>query len=556
MQPLNSFEDLVEVFGAERVRRCLPMALDVVLTGQGIGTYLAEVDGESIEYDAMMLPGVTSCTCDDFTVRHFCDHVAAVAVIVLGRGSMPEEAELDSELDSLSPTEIINSLPVQDLREILLSQLEATIPLGIALRLREQTEQSLTVPYGPDDTERFAPVRSAAEVFDRFAGDSDALIVAVENFINVVTPFQQAGYGPRLVQPVMEAASNIQKLIQKIGPSERLYSTWDSVVDLVKACSVPAKEQLVGWVEETLENEKPGQEFLTLDKIFSLLGDDQLRQLVDWLRAQNDDRIETWERTISISEKLGLDDVCRHQMLHVPRAAWNLAADRVLHKSSTTERISYIRNFFEQGLFAFGRSSAETYSAEPVLEWLLDSDSQEAQTLYEEMALALFDPRYPWESLRAVASVNSITAAEEATYLSQAKDVLDSEQLLLFQLILKSFGPEPERGAALISRSDAAKLDNMQSWIAFNRLQHSMPLTAINLGLGSIESEYRLFPSYHQQTIAEHLVDVKELAETVEETEAFDEFLGEFISQTCNDARMKSALRDAGLMPRDGENGE
>lgn len=550
MQPLNSFEDLVEVFGTERVRRCLSMALDVVLTGRGIGTYLAEVDGESVEYDAMMLPGVTSCTCDNFTVRHFCDHVAAVAVIVFGRGSMPDEAELDSELDSLSPAEIINSLPVEDLREILLSQLEATIPLDIALRLREQTEQSLAVPYGSDDTERFAPVRSAADIFDQFAGDSDALNAAVENFINVVTPFQQAGYGPRLVQPVMEAASKIQKLIQKIGPSERLYSTWDSVVDMVKACSVPADERLVGWVEETLGNEKSGQEFLTLDKIFSLLSDNQLRELIDWLCEQKDGRIETWERTISISEKLSLDGVYSYQMLHVPRAAWNLAADRVLHKSPTTERVMYIRNFFEQGLFAFGRSSEATYAAKPAFKWLMESNLPEANTLYNDMVLALFDPRHPWESLEAAAAVGPMTAADEEKYLAQAEEILGAEQFRLFQVILKTFGLEAKRDSVLISRGDAAMLDYDQSWLAFEKLRYTFPLTAINLGLGSIECEYHLFPSYHQQAIVDRLLEVEAAARLVGRLETFDEFLNEFAAMTCSDERMASALQDAGLIPR------
>lgn len=553
MQPLNSFEDLVEVFGTERVRRCLSMALDVVLTGRGIGTYLAEVDGESVEYDAMMLPGVTSCTCDNFTVRHFCDHVAAVAVIVFGRGSMPDEAELDSELDSLSPAEIINSLPVQDLREILLSQLEATIPLDIALRLREQTEQSLAVPYGSDDAERFAPVRSAAEIFDQFAGDSDALNAAVENFINVVTPFQQAGYGPRLVQPVMEAASKIQKLIQKIGPSERLYSTWDSVVDMVKTCSVPADEQLVGWVEETLGNEKSGQEFLTLDKIFSLLSDNQLRELIDWLCEQKDGRIETWERTISISEKLSLDDVYSYQMLHVPRAAWNLAADRVLHKSPTAERVMYIRNFFEQGLFAFGRSSEATYAAKPALKWLMGSNLPEANALYNDMVLALFDPRHPWESLEAAAAVGPMTAADEEKYLAHAEEILSAKQFRLFQVILKTFGLEAKRDSVLISRGDAAMLDYDQSWLAFEKLRYTFPLTAINLGLGSIECEYHLFPSYHQQAIVDRLLDVEAAARLVGRIEAFDEFLNEFAAMTCSDERMASALQDAGLIPRTDE---
>lgn len=62
--------------------------------------------------------------------------------------------------------------------------------------------------------------------------------------------------------------------------------------------------------------------------------------------------------------------------------------------------------------------------------------------------------------------------------------------------------------------------------------------------------------AHHQLTIAEHLVDLKELAETVEETEIFDEFLGEFMAQTNNDTRMKSALRDVGVMPGADVNGE
>lgn len=146
-----------------------------------------------------------------------------------------------------------------------------------------------------------------------------------------------------------------------------------------------------------------------------------------------------------------------------------------------------------------------------------------------------------------------MTAADEEKYLAHAEEILSAKQFRLFQVILKTFGLEAKRDSVLISRGDAAMLDYDQSWLAFEKLRYTFPLTAINLGLGSIECEYHLFPSYHQQAIVDRLLDVEAAARLVGRIEAFDEFLNEFAAMTCSDERMASALQDAGLIPRTDE---
>ena len=53
----------------------------------------------------------------------------------------------------------------------------------------------------------------------------------------------------------------------------------------------------------------------------------------------------------------------------------------------------------------------------------MESNLPEVNALYNDIFLALFGPRHPWESLEAVAAVGSMTAVDEEKCLAQAEEI-------------------------------------------------------------------------------------------------------------------------------------
>lgn len=93
-QPVDSVDELAEHIDREEMLDGLRMADQVKFWAIYPGLYKAVVDGTTVSYDGEHFPGGSMCGCDAVGVASiWCRHMAAVGLVVLGRGRVPEGAE-------------------------------------------------------------------------------------------------------------------------------------------------------------------------------------------------------------------------------------------------------------------------------------------------------------------------------------------------------------------------------------------------------------------------------------------------------------------------------
>ena len=93
-QPVDTVEELAEHIDREEMLDGLRMADQVKFWAIYPGLYKAVVDGTTVSYDGEHFPGGSMCDCDAVGVASiWCRHMAAVGLVVLGRGRVPEGAE-------------------------------------------------------------------------------------------------------------------------------------------------------------------------------------------------------------------------------------------------------------------------------------------------------------------------------------------------------------------------------------------------------------------------------------------------------------------------------
>ena len=93
-QPVKTVEELAEHIDREEMLDGLRMADQVKFWAIYPGLYKAVVDGTTVSYDGEHFPGGSMCDCGGAgVVSLWCRHMAAVGLVVLGRGQVPEGAE-------------------------------------------------------------------------------------------------------------------------------------------------------------------------------------------------------------------------------------------------------------------------------------------------------------------------------------------------------------------------------------------------------------------------------------------------------------------------------
>lgn len=513
-QPVPSLEDLRDEFGSALLRRGADIADSVVFGGPATGDhkageYYAAVGDHRVTYDGVMLPGTCRCTCPGTFMSHYCEHLAAVALVVLGRGDMPAdfaEALADIEFDHHAE---IDSLPTDAMRDMLHILAARSVLARTMLRDRAALHHKLA-DDGRDPDDARTALEEAAGKLRRAPADPDEFAAEVGAFTDLASTFLAAGFGRSisgiLLDAIGVAQTRIRELVRNLpAPSEpsafdlpdsrreNIERLGDPIVDVLVGASPKQDRALLDRVVGILEREEPGEEMILMQPMKTLLGDELLPDLLEWLEARGDDSIPSWGRRLHLAGHLGYRGRYRELLRDAPPGAHRVAAAALLAEEATDERVAVFEHFLDEDVLTHRSYGTSKVYLVPVADWLAQADSPAAGDLLRRMAVECFDTGELWTSMHVF--VLAFGRDDEARSLAhelgervpRSTDATGLRALELHEslrtAIIDSYFVDERPDVELIDVDDAFKSDLDSVWDAMQLLREDFPATAVNMGI-------------------------------------------------------------------------
>lgn len=394
-QPAKDIFELAGEFSVPLLLQASKIANNVDVRPGLALEYAADFGDYTAFYDGVMVPGSSRCNCPDFHSSKYCVHIAALALLVLGRGHLPEDLHRLQKFSEY-PDNSTDAQFDQQLAE-LVNQLR-TCEQGVG-------------PY----------LQTMSEVTQEFS------------------ELAKLGHGQALVEPLCTALSIAQERIQFLrhkfprqtqrpdfAPSswtsplmEAAYYLSDVLVEVKEVSS----GSLLGWAKEIIQAEQPNEEFLLTQHLTSILDTSELEELVDWITSTQDSTdLVTWGRLYALNNELGRKDVAFESLYDAPISASRLVIYQLSAFPFDERAKTVVKRLIKEDYLSFDPYNHGKVYIGDLSGWMSESNDSEAKKLLRALVLKYFNIDFPINSARVTRD-----AFQSSAVVPRIHKIIDSQ---------------------------------------------------------------------------------------------------------------------------------
>lgn len=478
-------QTLVDSIGVPLLRRGAELAADVSVRESGFELYAARVAGHEVVYDGSMFPGAARCDCGDAFMTTYCGHVAAVALLVLGKGTVPDIA-----LEGFPG--LARGYPADRRFPVTLSADPSTFGQAQAFA-------------APVLAELAVPVADAKQLRARI----ESVCAAADRMTTIGRPDSAAQLLQLAVEPVRE---DVRALLADAeepddydfmakGRLEDIERAGDALIDALLHSKPRRDAALLEWVKGIIAGERPGEETLAFSQMKQLLDDSQLAELLQWLDGLDRPGIESWGRRLGIAGFLDDREAYARVIREAPDGTHSIVMAYYRGFPPTDHSIAALSRYADQGLIVVEHDSDPMLIASELVDWLSTSDTPEAVELIRRIGTEFFDAATPLALHRSASALARGFGRDETTHLRAlqlagiavtGREPVLSAEGRLSAAIIESVFITADPGAELIGIDSAESLPVPTALQAAEIVDAAFPATAANLAMAAAFTASRL----------------------------------------------------------------
>lgn len=505
-QPAADVQALVDRFGLPPLRHGAELAAagEVTFTEMDTKAYVANVSGHTVRYGTDPVLDSTSCTCASHLPDR-CRHVAAVALLVLGRGRVPPEAAAgfsgfvrgysrkffayEGTARQMDPAEDPDGAASAGAGGRLSDDECAELAATALTELRAYGGGESALAERSALTDWANDVRRIARRM-RGGGRTDAAVRLLRDAIplerQALRRVADAEAGDDKGTPEADPESARKRRLRRLRNGLRR-----PLIDALVLCEPAQTEEMLRWVEELLDTERDYEETIDFSHLWALLDDDQLAGMDAWFARRGDGRVTDWTRRLAIAEYFGDEARIRDLLAHAPEGTHVTVMRHHLEQPPTPESLATLAGYLDQGLVGAAGDLGDLVYGPAVADWLAASPRPEAAALLQRMAVELFDADRAWDSSCLLVQAFGRNEVTRMRALGMAgvpgerrDDLMPPAQLLTATIIDAVFLP-PDPDLELVDVPTAELFDSDQAHSAAINMKGRLPATAANLAMAS-----------------------------------------------------------------------
>lgn len=345
-QPVADYRELAEAIDSDVLFEGMQLADSVRFHPGYFDEYSATVRGAKVTYEGVGSSSSASCSRCCSCGADYCRHIAAVALLVLGCGHVPPEAEAALVGPVFDVDEVIDSMTPESMREVLRAMTRSRAAVTPMLRMRASLNATFSdgawLTADPNSAPRHKLETQLASL-KAMAGNIDYLDAAVAEFCGLADRFIAAGFGDRIspllfdavrvareatrelvAQPSQPPSAEHIAIMREIDSTgleldltpqpvdrERLGAFVPQLVTRLVDARPAQDDRLLSSVIGILAEDAPGEATISNGQLQALLSPPQLAQLLDWLEGRECQSLGALRRQMTLAGYIGNVDRMR-----------------------------------------------------------------------------------------------------------------------------------------------------------------------------------------------------------------------------------------------------
>lgn len=339
-QPVADYREPAEAIDLDVLFESMQLADSVRFHRGYFDEYSATVRGAKVTYEGVGSSSSASCSRCCSCGADYCRHIGAVALLVLGRGRVPPEAEAALVGPVFDVNEVIGSMTPESMREVLRALTRTRAAVTPMLRMRVSLNATFSdgawLAADPNSAPRHKLETQLASL-KAMAGNIDYLDAAVAEFCGLADRFIAAGFGDRISPLLFDAVRVAREAVRELAarppqpPSadhiammreidspgleldltpqpvdgERLGSFVPQLVARLVEARPTQDDRLLSSVIGILSEDDPGEATIQNDQLQALLSPPQMVRLLDWLMGSEDQSLAALRRQMTLAGYIG-----------------------------------------------------------------------------------------------------------------------------------------------------------------------------------------------------------------------------------------------------------